>query len=63
MGWLQDKMLYDWQQCNGWHVISFVFTTTGYGGVVTREAVKDGADWFIHDFQVFTLNLCQLFSA
>lgn len=24
----------------------------GYGGIVVREKVKDGADWFIYDFQV-----------
>jgi phosphoserine phosphatase len=24
----------------------------GYGGVVVRESVRDGADWFITDFKV-----------
>jgi phosphoserine phosphatase len=26
----------------------------GYGGVVVREKVRDGADWFITDFKVTT---------
>lgn len=36
----------------------------GFGGVVVRDAVKDAADWFITDFQVFefiTLNLSLTF--
>ena len=24
----------------------------GYGGIAVREKVKEGADWFIHDFKV-----------
>jgi phosphoserine phosphatase len=24
----------------------------GYGGIVVREPVKEGADWFVDDFQV-----------
>ena len=26
----------------------------GYGGIVVRDKVKNGADWFITDFQVVT---------
>lgn len=29
----------------------------GFGGVVTREAVKKGADWFVTDFQVHETNI------
>jgi phosphoserine phosphatase len=25
----------------------------GYGGVVVRDVVRDSADWYIYDFQVF----------
>ena len=27
----------------------------GYGGVVERPAVRNGADWYIKDFQVFNV--------
>ncbi len=28
----------------------------GYGGVITREKVKEEADWFVTDFQVFHIS-------
>jgi hypothetical protein len=36
---------------NRWIILSLHL---GYGGVVERDVVKKGADWFINDFQVIS---------
>lgn len=30
----------------------------GFGGIVEREKVRDGADWFIRDFEVYSCGFC-----
>lgn len=36
--------------CGGGQAKPPADTFIGYGGVVVREKVRDGADWFVHDF-------------
>lgn len=35
-------------------------TFIGFGGIVVREAVKAGADWFVTDFKVSVTMMCCL---